>query len=232
MNYLYADIYKKLEERIEDMSVGDKLPSERAMVKEYGVSRNVLREALVLLSERGRVEIRPGKGTYVINKQKASLVKRFGTVLAKDPESQMQILEVREVLELAMFEKAALNANDEDIKAMEEIYEQMEVNKSMRSGYANLDLKLHMQIAKATHNKIYSILVRTLYESSGQEIILVEDLFPEAMKSIHRDHKRIIEAIKKKDVKAVKRVGKRHFDMDRYLLLTMGSNRNEEDEEE
>ena len=229
MNYLYADVYKKLEKRIESMSVGEKLPSERTMVQEYGVSRNVLREALVLLSERGLVEIRPGKGTYVIDKQGASLVRRFGTVLAKDSESQMQILEVREVLELAMFEKAALNANEEDIQAMEDIYSQMEQKKSMRDGYANLDLKLHMQIAKATHNKIYPILVRTLYESSGQGIVLIEDLFPEAMKSIHRDHKRIIEAIKKRDVKAVKRVGKCHFDMDRYLLLTMGGNKDDEE---
>lgn len=52
MDYLYADIYKKLEEKIKNMEVGEKLPSERAMVQEYGVSRNVLREALVLLSER------------------------------------------------------------------------------------------------------------------------------------------------------------------------------------
>ena len=36
MDYLYADIYKKLEEKIKNMEVGEKLPSERAMVQEYG----------------------------------------------------------------------------------------------------------------------------------------------------------------------------------------------------
>lgn len=221
MDYLYADIYKKLEERIKNMSVGEKLPSERAMVQEYGVSRNVLREALVLLSERGIIEIRPGKGSYVTNKQKASLAKHFGSFLEKDRESQMQVLEVREIVELAMFEKAALNANENDIRLMEEIYEQMEQSQNINEGYGNLDLKLHMQIARATHNDIFPILVRTLYESSGQKIILIEDMFPEAMKSIHRDHLGIIEAIKRRDVKAVKKVGKRHFDVDRYVLLSM-----------
>ena len=68
MDYLYTDIYKKLEERIKEMSVGEKLPSERTMVQEYGVSRNVLREALVLLGDRGLIEIRPGKGSYVTDK--------------------------------------------------------------------------------------------------------------------------------------------------------------------
>ena len=121
MDYLYTDIYKKLEERIKGMSVGEKLPSERTMVQEYGVSRNVLREALVLLGDRGLIEIRPGKGSYVTDKQKLRFAKHFESILEEDRHSQMQVLEVREILELAMFEKAALNADSDDIDAMEKI---------------------------------------------------------------------------------------------------------------
>ena len=91
MDYLYADIYKKLEEKIKNMEVGEKLPSERAMVQEYGVSRNVLREALVLLSERGLIEIRPGKGSYVTNQHKASLAKQFGSFFEADRESKKKV---------------------------------------------------------------------------------------------------------------------------------------------
>lgn len=221
MDYLYTDIYKKLEERIKGMSVGEKLPSERTMVQEYGVSRNVLREALVLLGDRGLIEIRPGKGSYVTDKKNVRLVKHFESVFEEDRDSQMQVLEVRELLELAMFEKAALNANKDDIEALEDIYEQMEKNLSEKTGYGNLDLKLHTQIAKATHNDIFPILVQTLYECSGQRIMLMEDMFPESMKSIHRDHFGIIDAIKRRDVKAVRKIGKRHFDVDRYMLLSM-----------
>ena len=221
MDYLYTDIYKKLEERIKGMSVGEKLPSERTMVQEYGVSRNVLREALVLLGDRGLIEIRPGKGSYVTDKKNARLVQHFERLLDEDRDSQMQVLEVRELLELAMFEKAALNATKEDIAAMEEIYEMMERHLGEKNGYGSLDLKLHMQIAKATHNHIFPILVQTLYECSGQKIMLMEDLFPESMKSIHRDHLGIIDAIKRRDVKSVRKIGKRHFDVDRYMLMSM-----------
>ena len=94
MDYLYTDIYKKLEERIKGMSVGEKLPSERTMVQEYGVSRNVLREALVLLGDRGLIEIRPGKGSYVTDKQKARFAKHFESILEEDRHSQMQVLEL------------------------------------------------------------------------------------------------------------------------------------------
>ena len=97
----------------------------------------------------------------------------------------------------------------------------MEKNLNEKIGYGDLDLKLHMQIAKATHNDIFPILVRTLYESSGQRMMLMEDLFPDSMKSIHRDHLGIVEAIKRRDVKTVRKVGKRHFDVDRYMLLSM-----------
>ena len=221
MDYLYTDVYRKLEERIKGMSEGEKLPSERAMVQVYGVTRNVLREALVLLGDRGMIEIRPGKGSYVTDKKDVRLVKHFESVLEKDMDSQMQVLEVREILELAIFEKAALNATEEDIEALEEIYEEMEKNLSEKTGYGNLDLKLHMQIAKATHNDIFPILVHTLYKCSGQRLVLMEDLFPESMKSIHRDHLGIIDAIRRRDVKAVRRIGKRHFDVDRYMLLSM-----------
>ena len=103
------------------MSVGEKLPSERTMVQEYGVSRNVLREALVLLGDRGLIEIRPGKGSYVTDKKNVRLVQHFERVLEEDRNSQMQVLEVRELLELAMFEKAALNATKEDIESGFEI---------------------------------------------------------------------------------------------------------------
>ncbi|MDY4834115.1 MAG: FadR/GntR family transcriptional regulator [Frisingicoccus sp.] len=221
MDYLYTDIYKKLEQRIKGMSEGDKLPSERVMVQEYGVSRNVLREALVLLSDRGMIEIRPGKGSYVTDKKNMRLAKHFESILDEDRLSQMQVLEVREILEMAIFEKAALNADQDDIEAMENIYEQMEKNQNENMGYGNLDLKFHMQIAKATHNDIFPILVHTLYECSGQRMMLMEDLFPESMKSIHRDHYGILDAIKRRDVKAVRRIGKRHFDLDRYMLLSM-----------
>ena len=136
------------------------------------------------------------------DKQKARFAKHFESILDEDRHSQMQVLEVREILELAMFEKAALNADEDDIEVMEKIYEQMEKNLNEKTGYGNLDLKLHMQIAKATHNDIFPILVHTLYESSGQRIMLMEDLFPESMKSIHRDHLGIIEAIKRRDVKS------------------------------
>ena len=221
MDYLYTDIYKKLETRIKAMSVGEKLPSERTMVQEYGVSRNVLREALVLLGDRGLIEIRPGKGSYITDKKNVRLVEHFERVLEEERSGQMQVLEVRELLELAMFEKAALNATPEDVEALEDIYEQMEKNLGEKNGYGSLDLKLHMQIAKSTHNEIFPILVQTLYECSGQRIMLMEDLFPESMKSVHRDHLGIIDAIKRRDVKAVRKIGKRHFDVDRYMLMSM-----------
>ncbi len=223
MEYLYADIYKRLEEKIKNMSAGDKLPSERAMAQEYGVSRNVLREALVLLSDRGLIEIRPGKGSYVTAQHNESIAKQFEGVLDERRHSQMQVMEVRELLELAIFEKAAVNANEEDIRAMEQIYEEMEKKISEKNGYGELDFKLHIQIAKATHNEVFPVLVETLYGSIGERLMLMEELFPEAMKSVHRDHLGIIDAIKRRDVKAVRRIGKRHFDIDRYALISLSN---------
>ncbi len=102
---------KNLKKKLKNMEVGEKLPSERAMVQEYGVSRNVLREALVLLRNADSLKFVREKDPYVTNQQKASLAKHFGSFFEADRESKMKVLEVREVLELAMFEKSGFKRN-------------------------------------------------------------------------------------------------------------------------
>ena len=66
-NYLYTNIVEELEESIRSgkLSEGMKLPSERALAEEYGVSRNVVREAYKIMSEKGIVDIQIGKGAFV-----------------------------------------------------------------------------------------------------------------------------------------------------------------------
>lgn len=68
---VYVQIHDKIQHRIEkgDWKVGDRLPSERLLAEEYGVSRMTLRQAIQTLADEGILERKVGSGTYVANQK-------------------------------------------------------------------------------------------------------------------------------------------------------------------
>ena len=66
---LYERIVSQIEQRIEsgELKVGDQLPPERELAEQFAVSRTAVREAIKALRQKGLVEIRPGRGTFITN---------------------------------------------------------------------------------------------------------------------------------------------------------------------
>ena len=73
---LYEEIVLQIESLIEkgELKIGDRLPPERKLAEIFKVSRNPVREAIIALEERKLLQSRPGDGTYVILKEKDSLI--------------------------------------------------------------------------------------------------------------------------------------------------------------
>lgn len=212
-NYLYVDITEKLEDRIHELQVGEKLPSERNMAEEFGISRNVLREALRVLNEKGLIEIRPGKGAYVADKQNERLAKQLESILFDNSNSLTDIVEVRESVELAVFEKAVEKADAEDIDALEAIYEEMERNKQVIRKYNEADIRFHIQLARSTHNSVYPVLISALYNLTDKKLFRITELYPTRVNSGQKEHRAIIDAIRNRNVQAAKEVGRKHFNI-------------------
>ncbi|MEX2461547.1 MAG: GntR family transcriptional regulator [Paenibacillaceae bacterium] len=101
---LYNEISDQIERKINEgiYSEGKKLPSERLLSDEYGVSRNVIREAVRLLSEKGLLEIKPGKGIYVISPNGEMITDAIKRVLQTKGATLHEMLEVREALETSV----------------------------------------------------------------------------------------------------------------------------------
>jgi DNA-binding FadR family transcriptional regulator len=217
--FLYMDVSSQLEEKISKMSVGDKLPPERVMAEEYGVSRNVLREALRLLSEKGIIEIRTGKGAYVIDKKDIKWASQLESMIGSGSQSLIDIMEVRESLELGVFEKAVVRAWDEDILELEKIYEKMESNRKHPREFIKYDIEFHNQLAKSTHNNLYPLLISTFYNVAGGQYFRVTELFPEALNDAQVEHRKMIDAIKERNADMILKIGKEHFDVNRYISI-------------
>lgn len=215
---LSSEILEKLEDRIREMEVGEKFPSERKMAEELGISRNMLRESLRVLSDKGLIEVIPGKGAYVSNRQDEKLADYLESIVFDNHNYLKDIVEVRSVLEMEVCLKAAKVATEEDIRELEMIYDQMESCRKHVKKFNECDVAFHLQIAKASHNSIYPALLSSLYTISERKFFIITEIYPTRVDSAQKEHRALIEAIRNHDRKSIKAVAGKHFDIQDILI--------------
>jgi len=156
----------ELEKRILEGSLkpGDRLPAERDLSVELGVSRPSLREAIHKLASKGLLTTRHGGGTYVTDRLNASFVDPWQDMLSGHPDLRGDVLEFRHMLEGQAAALAAERATDADIVRLDAAYA------AMCSAYASddvaasveADVTFHQVIAEASHNVLIGHLTSSL----------------------------------------------------------------------
>lgn len=225
-NFLYNDISEQLEKQIraDVYAAGEKLPSERELAQQYGVSRNVVREALRTLSEKGLVDIRMGKGTYIPAHRDEQIAARLGDAICNSTTTLFEILEVRETLELAIVVKAADRAGPEDMERLKRTYAAMEKARSSPERFVALDEKFHIQLAQSCGNSTFVLLTNVFYRLTDQGLFAISRLFPSRIASAQEEHKNIIRSIEKHDSAAALETMRLHFKDIREDLSKMNTN--------
>ena len=104
---------------------GDKLPSERDLVNQLGVSRSGIREALSALQMIGFVESRHGEGNFIRENFEESHIDPFLFIFMLNGSNKEQILELRRVIEVETVALAARKVTDEEIDELEECLDQL-----------------------------------------------------------------------------------------------------------
>lgn len=186
---------------------GDKLPAERQLCDQLGVSRVPIREAIRSLSRMGIVITRHGEGTTVNSSNPDVLSKAMNIYMRLDDSLVLEFMEVRKIMEVEAARLAASNATDEEIKDIETIHKQRvahvdTVNKEGKEfdgrEMYELDRQLHSAIAKATHNAVFLNFMDAIHTTLRvqQEKASING----KMASQANDkHQRVIEAIKAHD---------------------------------
>jgi len=113
---LSEKIAERLETMITDGSLkpGDRLPAERALSEEMGVSRPSLREAIQKLISKDLLYTRPGGGTFVKNEVSTNFNDPMLSMFRENPEYRFDVLEIRHALEGNAAYYAALRATEQD----------------------------------------------------------------------------------------------------------------------
>jgi GntR family transcriptional repressor for pyruvate dehydrogenase complex len=209
---LYEEIVKQLIDLIEGgtLKPGDRLPSERQMAEELGVSRTAIREALRALESMGYIESKVGGGTFIreISLDKALLP--FTTLLSQDKNLIKELLEVRQLLEAEIALLASKRATEEDIKNMEEALDSM--REDIEKGGIGLqgDNEFHNARAVAARNLAMSKILGLCDEllSKSRESTL---RIPGQPARSLEDHIAILNAIKDRDHLLTQQLMKQHM---------------------
>lgn len=156
-----ARTYKRLSERLQEfmskdeLHPGEKLPSERALAKSFGVSRSSVREAIRTLSEKGLLESRQGDGTYLCKQCIGSL--EAALITAVDEESDLfdNVMEFRMVFEPSMAEVAASRITKEYLDHLKVITCNQHLCYLSQGDDMSLDTEFHQIIAESTRNPLF-----------------------------------------------------------------------------
>jgi DNA-binding FadR family transcriptional regulator len=208
---LYRKIARQLSELIAagEFTAGQRLPSERELAEQLGVSRPSVREALIALEIEGKVEVRVGSGVFV--SQLKEVMPLGGDQHGEGP---FELIQARITVE---GETAALAAAGSTSEELEEI--RAAVAELQRCQLAGLptdaaDRTFHLSIARATHNGPLTSVVELLWDQGrGKMWKQMEKHFQtDALRAATlRDHRAIVDAIASGKADAAREAMKRHL---------------------
>ncbi len=214
---LYEKIVAQIQERFMrgELKSGDRLPSERELAEQFGVSRTAVREAVKALREKGLVEILPGKGTFIANiaDSTAGVVRdsldlmvgsRFDGGLA-------DLLQVRAILEPEIAAIAAAMADEGDFQALQEAVDTMDIAQDNPEAYIDADLRFHLALARATQNSLIPILIDPVVDLLREQRIRISHFRNRAVRGQHY-HKRILKAVRQRDPNAARQAMADHLE--------------------
>jgi GntR family transcriptional repressor for pyruvate dehydrogenase complex len=166
-NKVYEQIAKQIEQRIlsGELRTGDRLPTERELAIQFQASRTAVREAMKTLAQKGLVDMRPGRGTIVIDGTSLAMRHSLGLMMRVGQlSSTVELVEVREILEPEIAALAAARAQEEQISAMQAAVEVMDASLNDADAFIAADNDFHRALASATQNELILALVDSVVD--------------------------------------------------------------------
>ena len=179
-----------------ELKPGDRLPPERELAEQFGVSRTVIRDAVKTLAGRGILHVKHGAGIFVTTSEE-NAIGRLGAlsdILPLQGVSLRDLFEVRKVLEAEGAEWAARRRNDYHLKRLRDILEDAYRNSENIEVLSERDAQFHVAIAEASQNLVLVRVMLTLLDLLAQSRRESLSIPGRARLSL-KDHERILEKI-------------------------------------
>lgn len=215
---LYGQIFDQIASG--RLNVGDKLPSEHEICEKFGVSRPVVREALLRLRADGLVTAHQGLGTFVSH-QPAPRLKTFSDV--QNVGAYLRAQEVRVALEGDAARLAALRRTDEQLHKIGEAHAAFVEELEHGRVSPEADLAFHASIAEASGNDFYLGVLETIHESISGFMRLTLSLTRTGSRQraqrVADEHAAILGAIREQDAERARIAMQFHLGQARHRLV-------------
>jgi DNA-binding FadR family transcriptional regulator len=209
-------LYRQIAEQLSTLMAsgefppGARLPSERELAVQLGVSRPSVREALIALEVEGKVEVRVGAGIFVAAARPVAV-----TNPTTEGQGPFELLRARWLIEGEIAMEAARNVRPEELAPVREAVAEMQHRQKHGRNADEADRNFHLGIARATHNSALISVVRTLWDQGRGAIWKrMEQHFqtPELLGVVLRDHRAILEALEARDARGARAAMRRHLE--------------------
>ncbi|MBS0450199.1 MAG: FadR family transcriptional regulator [Proteobacteria bacterium] len=179
---------------------GHRLPTERELSEQYGLSRSTVRRVLAELKGKGLITQTVGSGTYVSEEVGVALaqIASNASPLATSPA---ELMSARMVLEPAIIAMVVGNATAADFERMDECCEKGEDATTIED-FELWDGKLHEVIADAAHNAFIAMVFQRMNEVRAQSewgMLKRRTATPERRKTYEREHRALVAALRDRD---------------------------------
>lgn len=215
---LVTQIIDEMEDKIMKAvwKVGDKIPGEMELMKNFGVSRSTMREAIQALSSLRMIETRQGVGAYVISKN------RFDASIRNHLENINinETLEARKLIESSIIGIAAERRTQEDIELLEQLLKRRNEDFDSIEPYIEADRAFHFKIAQISHNVLLYDIYKTLY-GYVVELFFAQYEYSQ-YDSLNKSHTDLFNYIKEGDVKNAQKTVRFMIREERKLFIKMG----------
>jgi GntR family transcriptional repressor for pyruvate dehydrogenase complex len=210
---LYEKIVDQIENRIlsGELKLGEHLPCERELAEQFRVSRTAVREAVKTLSEKGLVQVRRGRGTFVTNGTSQAMRHSLGLMIKiGQAEGSRHLVEVREIFELETAALAALRASDDQIAAMREAVATMDAALGDAETFIEGDLDFHLALAEASQNSLIPALIDSIVDLLREQRMAIFRVAGGPQRGQYH-HQRILAAVTRHDPQGAREAMRAHL---------------------
>jgi GntR family transcriptional regulator, transcriptional repressor for pyruvate dehydrogenase complex len=214
---LYMLVVDQIQNLIENQQLkpGDKLPSERDLSVELGLSRSTIREAMTALEIMGLIEVRSGLGTFVAECVQDD-TEDMSDITENDSISPSDIFEARIILEPQLAKLASQRATSEDLDNLRLVVEEAETLEDNEiEKFELLDEKFHFIIANASYNDVLSKFAQNINKLRGSQLwgsMKIKSLKKEGRISRYKaEHRGIYEALVIRDTNLAEYLTRKHL---------------------
>ena len=192
---------------------GDRLPSERDLCQQFGVSRVTVRDALRLLEGAGMIDTKVGArgGAFVKMPTSAKIGEGITDMLSMAALHADEVTEARMILELGLVPLICERATEDDLADLRRICERADAALAAGHHDVGCSTEFHLRFAVAAHNRPLSFLLESLQAPLRHSLEEAQAVAPRMGRPGVAEHRALVDAVAAHDVEAARSIMTRHL---------------------